>query len=91
MEFSKVIAEMLKETSPKGTPEGMDMFLPCALLILVKLPLDSVLVTQLKSNISYLRLFRHDSRMQGENECYLVTIEGAVGFLHDMSAKDLTL
>jgi len=63
MEFSKVVAEMLKETSPKGNPEGMDMFLPCALLVLLKLPLDSVHVHQIKSNISYIRLFRHDCRM----------------------------
>jgi len=41
--------------------------------------------------VSYVRLFRHDDRLEGEDDYYLTTIENAVQFLHDIKAADCQL
>ena len=45
----------------------------------------------LKTNLVYIRMFRHESRLVGEDEYYLTTIESAVVFVQNMTTGDLKL
>jgi hypothetical protein len=81
---------MLKDTSKEGTPEGCDIFLPCVILAFMQIR-DNNIIGRLKSIISYVRLFRHESLLEGEEDYYLTTMENVVQFLHDLKPSDLKL
>jgi hypothetical protein len=68
---------MLKETAG-GNPDGADTFFPGCLLAFFHLPVNSEIASRLRSNVSYVRLFRHECRLEGEDDYYLTTIENAV-------------
>lgn len=67
------------------------MFFPSTLLAFLTLPVNAEVAGRLKSNVNYVRLFRHDCRLEGEDDYYLTTLENAVLFLHDIKASDLQL
>jgi len=73
---------MLQSTSKDGSPEGADLFIPSAIYILLQLREDQC--GTLHSNLRYIRLFRHEERLSGEDDYYLTTIEGAVTFMEDL-------
>jgi len=45
----------------------------------------------LRSNLEYIRLFRHPDRLDGQEEYYLTNLESAVEFIQNISAKDLKI
>ena len=81
---------MLKDTSKDGTPEGCDIFLPCIILTIMQIK-DLEVIGRLKSITNYVRLFRHESLLEGEDDYYLTTMENVVQFLHDLKETDLKL
>lgn len=45
----------------------------------------------MKSNLEYIRLFRHADRLDGQDEYYLTTLESAIEFIYKMGPSDLKL
>ena len=43
------------------------------------------------SNLEYIRLFRHEDRLDGQDEYYLTTLASAADFLLTLTAADLKL
>lgn len=73
---------MLNETAREGNPDGADILLPASIYALLQLsPSQSQFI---KSNLEYIRLFRHESRLDGQDEYYLTTLESAVEFIYNL-------
>lgn len=87
--FSKVISMMLQESSKDGTPDGADMFFPCAVYALLQLQKYEVEGTNstklLRSNLQYVRMFRQESLLHGQDEYYLTTLESVIEFIQNLS------
>jgi len=45
----------------------------------------------LNTNIQFVKNFRHQDRLSGEDEYYLTTLESVVEFIHGLSEKDLKM
>ena len=75
MNFSKVISTMLGKTQTGGMADGADVTFPCviyALLKLTKYEEESVKSSELlKSNMTYMRMFRHENLLHGQEDYYL--------------------
>jgi hypothetical protein len=48
-------------------------------------------VMKLKSNLNYIKTFRHESRMESSDEYYFTTVYTAVGFIEDINYKQLNI
>lgn len=88
--FCRVISIMLQETSPDGQPDGADMFFPSCIYSFLQIK-DPAMLTDLSTNIQFVKHFRHPDRLTGEDEYYLTTLESCVEFLHGVSDKDLKM
>ena len=54
---------MLNETARDGNPDGADILLPSTIFAMLQMtPTQSQLI---KSNLEYIRLFRHEERLDG--------------------------
>lgn len=94
---------MLKETSASGQAEGADLFFPCTIYSLLQLQKveqlpelsmhfkDGKASFFLKSNIVFVQSFRHESRLEGEEDYYLTTIASALEYVHDLKESDLKM
>jgi len=71
----KVISTMLQESSRDGTPDGADLFFPCSVYAILQLQKhqipDSNSTIMLKSNLNYVRYFRQESFLHGQDDYYL--------------------
>lgn len=83
--FAKVVALMLQETSKSGEPDGADMFFPAQIFVLFQISQYK----QLKSNLVYIRCFRVE--LQGQEEYYLTAMESALEFMLNLTDKDLKM
>lgn len=45
----------------------------------------------MNTNIQFVKHFRHQDRLSGEDEYYLTTLESVVEFIHGVSHKDLKM
>lgn len=45
----------------------------------------------MNTNIQFVKHFRHQDRLSGEDEYYLTTLESVVEFVHGVSHKDLKM
>jgi hypothetical protein len=89
IDFVKAIQAMLSETAKDGNPDGADILLPCTIYALLQLsPQQS---PHIKSNLEYIRLFRHQDRLDGQDEYYLTNLESAAAFIYEMGPKDLSM
>lgn len=66
---------MLKDSSKDGRPDGADLFFPCSVFALLQLKKYEVEESRstllLKSNLAYVRNFRQESFLHGEEDYYL--------------------
>ena len=89
LNFCKVISMMLKDSSKDGRPDGADLFFPCSVFALLQLKKYEVEESRstllLKSNLAYVRNFRQESFLHGEDDYYLQTLESAVEFIQNLS------
>ena len=87
--FSKVISMMLQETSKDGRPDGADMFFPCSVYALLQLKKQggdaAQIASQFRTGLAYIRHFRQEAKMCGEDEYYFTTIESAVEFISNLN------
>ena len=75
LNFCKVISMMLQESSKDGRPDGADLFFPCSVYALLQLKKyessESKSTSMLKSNLAYVRHFRQESFLHGQDDYYL--------------------
>ena len=89
LNFCKVVSMMLKDSSRDGRPDGADLFFPCTIYTLLQLKKHqaegSKSTIMLKSNLAYIRYFRQESFLNGEDDYYLNTLESIVSFVENLS------
>jgi Rab5 GDP/GTP exchange factor len=88
--FCRVISIMLQETSLDGQPDGADMFFPSCIYSFLQID-DKSILQDLPTNIQFVKHFRHQDRLSGEDEYYLTTLESIVEFIHSVTLKDLKI
>lgn len=54
---------MLNETAREGNPDGADILLPATIYSMLQMTPEQA--KSIKSNLDYIRLFRHSSRLDG--------------------------
>lgn len=81
---------MLQETSPDGQPDGADMFFPSCIYSFLQIE-EKQILQDINTNIQFVKHFRHQDRLSGEDEYYLTTLESVVEFIHGVSHKDLKM
>jgi len=52
---------------------------------------DAEIYRFLKTNLAYIRNFRHEERLGGEDEYYLTSLESAMEFVQNLQESDLKL
>lgn len=82
--FCRVISIMLQETSPDGQPDGADMFFPSCIYSFLQIE-EKQILQDINTNIQFVKHFRHQDRLSGEDEYYLTTLESVVEFIHGVS------
>ncbi|TNV73437.1 hypothetical protein FGO68_gene16687 [Halteria grandinella] len=88
IDFVKSLSHMLSETRlDPSNPDGADILLPCTIYALLQMTQQQA--TLLKSNLEYIRLFRHAERLDGQEEYYLTQMESAAEFLYKAGWGDL--
>ena len=89
LNFCKVISSMLQESSRDGRPDGADLFFPCSVYALLHLEQFEVAQSSssqlLKSNLNYVRHFRQESFLHGQDDYYLQTLESVIEFVQNLS------
>lgn len=88
--FCRVISIMLQETSKDGQPDGADMFFPSCIYSFLQID-DRSILQDLPNNIQFVKHFRHQDRLSGEDEYYLTTLESVVEFIQNISPTDLKI
>jgi len=78
---------MLSDTNKKNEADGADLFLPTQILCLF----GCKNVSSLKTQLNYIKAFRQEHLLKGEDEYYLTSLESAIDFIRDLQKTDLTL
>lgn len=82
---------MLQETSKDGMPDGADIFFPCSVYAICQLSKYQITNSEstklLQSNLNYVRYFRQESFLHGQDDYYLQTLESVVEFVLNLSEK----
>ena len=63
------------------------MFIPSCIYSFLQIK-DPAVLTDLNTNIQFVKNFRHEDRLTGEDQYYLVTLESVVGFIHGAKDED---
>ncbi|EMG50194.1 hypothetical protein G210_4784 [Candida maltosa Xu316] len=80
----KIIFSYLKINSQET---NADAFIPILILVIFKAKTDNLI-----SNIHYIESFRGEEwLLHGETSYYLSSIQGAIGFIENLTAEDLTI
>eukprot|EP00347_Sterkiella_histriomuscorum_P011404 403372588 len=87
--YCNEISKMLVLSAKEGNPDGADTFFPMITFGMMQLPKETT--DLLYSNIEYIRLFRHESRLEGKEQYHLTTVSSSVSFLMNLKAKDLDI
>ena len=70
----------------KGGAFGADDIYPVIVYALIKAK-----VPKIKSNIKYIQLYRHKTRLESEEEYYFTTLYSAISFIETISYDKLNL
>lgn len=95
---------MLKESSKDGNAEGSDLTFPSVIYALLQLEKieqkaefkeyftgSTSVCKWLQSNLVYVKTFRNEDRLGGEEEYYLTAMDSALKFIHDLKDSDLKM
>ena len=66
------------------------MFFPSCIYSFLQIE-EKQILEDLPTNIQFVKHFRHQDRLSGEDEYYLTTLESIVEFIHGISFKDLKI
>jgi hypothetical protein len=86
--FCNIITSMINEHS-KNKPNniaGADEVYPLVVYAILKGN-----IRKIKSNINYIKNFRHCSRLESAEEYYFTTIYTALGFIENIKYKNLNI
>eukprot|EP00350_Pseudokeronopsis_sp_OXSARD2_P006380 CAMPEP_0170555400 /NCGR_PEP_ID=MMETSP0211-20121228/13296_1 /TAXON_ID=311385 /ORGANISM="Pseudokeronopsis sp., Strain OXSARD2" /LENGTH=124 /DNA_ID=CAMNT_0010865207 /DNA_START=250 /DNA_END=624 /DNA_ORIENTATION=+ len=87
--FSKVVGMMLQNTAKEGEPDGADMFMPATIFTLLHLKKEQS--HNIMSNLDYIRSFRHQCRLEGQDSYYLTHAISSVQFIGELKDSDLLI
>jgi len=69
-----------------GDPIGADDIYPVIVYALIKAK-----VSNIKSNIKYIKLYRHNTRLESEEDYYFTTLLSAINFIENISYDKLSI
>jgi len=75
---------MINDNSLKKKPSGADEVFPIVVYALLKSG-----VSKLKSNMKYIKSFRHFTRLESAEEYYFTTISSAIEFIEKLKLEHL--
>ena len=82
--FCNVISTMVCNNTKKAV--GADEVFPLIVFAIIKGN-----IRKLKSNLNYIELFRHKTRLESEEEYYVTTLTSVVQFIENINAESLKL
>lgn len=66
------------------------MFFPCCIYSFMQIE-EKLILQDINTNIQFVKHFRHQDRLSGEDEYYLTTLESIVEFIYGLSEKDVKM
>ena len=85
--FCNILTSMLTDNVNKSTKiAGADEVFPLVVYVILKGN-----VQKLKSNLSYIQLFRHETRLESQEEYYFTTINSALEFIENSNHNKLNI
>lgn len=86
--FCNILTSMITEKAQNSQMKitGADEVFPMVVYVLLKAN-----VKKLKSNLKYIQLYRHETRLESQEEYYLTTINSAVEFIENMNYNKLNI
>lgn len=82
--FVYILNTMINDNSLKKKPSGADEVFPIVVYAILKSG-----VSKLKSNMKYIKSFRHFSRLESAEEYYFTTISSAIEFIEKLKLEHL--
>lgn len=82
--FVYILNTMINENSKKKKPSGADEVFPIVVYAILKSG-----IRKLKSNMKYIKNFRHFSRLESAEEYYFTTISSAIEFIEKLKLEHL--
>jgi hypothetical protein len=86
--FCNILTSMITENANKHHTKiaGADEVFPMVVYVILKGN-----VKKLKSNLRYIQLFRHETRMESQEEYYFTTINSAMEFIENSNYNKLNI
>ncbi len=85
--FCNILTSMITENASKSSKiAGADEVFPMVVYAILKGN-----IRKLKSNLSYIQLFRHETRLESQEEYYFTTINSALEFIENSSYNKLNI
>jgi hypothetical protein len=85
--FCNILTSMITENANKSKKiAGADEVFPLVVYALLKGN-----IKKLKSNLKYIQLFRHETRLESQEEYYFTTINSALEFIENSSYNKLNI
>ena len=86
--FCNILTSMITENANKNHTKiaGADEVFPMVVYVILKGN-----VKKLKSNLRYIQLFRHETRMESQEEYYFTTINSAMEFIENSNYNKLNI
>ena len=85
--FCNILTSMITENSNKSSKiAGADEVFPLVVYAILKGN-----VRKLKSNLKYIQLFRHETRLESQEEYYFTTINSALEFIENSNHNKLDI
>ena len=86
--FCNILTSMITEKAQNSQMKitGADEVFPMVVYVLLKAN-----VKKLKSNLRYIQNYRHETRLESQEEYYLTTINSALEFIENMNYNKLNI
>ncbi len=86
IDFCNIISSMVCENTKKSKLAGADEVFPIIVYTLIKGNIN-----KLKSNINFIRHFRHSTRLESEDDYFCTTVSSAIEFIDNLTYQNLNL
>jgi predicted transcriptional regulator len=87
LNFCNIITSMINEHSRnRNNIAGADEVYPLVVYAILKGN-----IRKMKSNINYIKNFRHSTRLESAEDYYFITIYTAIGFVENLKYKNLKI
>ena len=86
MNSVNILSVMYTKQSKKGLSPGADEIFPILVYTIIKGK-----IPKLQSNVKYYKIFRHHTRIQGNEEYYIQTFSAALKFIEEINSNILSV